>query len=62
MGKQGEWDKDFRDSLLISINWSIFNSAPVIGSQPFSVIYFSTTRRSKMAPDRGEITGCSGIS
>lgn len=37
-------------------------SFPFIGSQPFSKMYFSTKRRSKIDPELGEMTGTSGTS
>lgn len=40
----------------------MLNSLPDIGSIPFSWMYFSTNRRSKIAPDDGEMTGMSGTS
>lgn len=48
--------------LLISMSCSTDNSFPDIGSIPFSTIYFSIRRFSKIAPDTGETTGCSGTS
>lgn len=47
---------------LISTNWSTVNEAPLIGSVPFSFMYFSIRRRSKIAPLLGETTGFSGTS
>lgn len=48
--------------LLIVINSSMLNSFPLMGSTPFSWMYFSITRFSKIAPEEGETTGCSGTS
>lgn len=48
--------------LLISMSSSMVNSLPLIGSTPLSVMYFSIIRLSKIAPDDGETTGCSGTS
>uniref|UniRef100_A0A2M4D6F0 Putative secreted protein n=1 Tax=Anopheles darlingi TaxID=43151 RepID=A0A2M4D6F0_ANODA len=45
-----------------SINSSAVSGCPLIGSHSFSTIYFSIRRRSKMAPDLGDIHGCSGTS
>uniref|UniRef100_A0A1A9URA3 Uncharacterized protein n=1 Tax=Glossina austeni TaxID=7395 RepID=A0A1A9URA3_GLOAU len=45
-----------------SIKSSIFISLPLIGSQPFSVIYFSIIRFSKIAPENGDTTAMSGTS
>jgi hypothetical protein len=33
-----------------------------MGSTPFSTKYFSIRRLSNMAPDTGDMTGCSGTS
>jgi hypothetical protein len=38
------------------------SSLPLIGSTPFSTKYFSIRRLSNMAPDTGDMTGCSGTS
>jgi len=38
------------------------SSMPFIGSVLFSFIYFSIRRLSKIEPDTGETTGCSGTS
>jgi len=35
---------------------------PLIGSTPFSTKYFSIRRLSNIAPDAGDMTGCSGTS
>lgn len=51
-----------KNSLLISINSSTAMSLPVMGSTPFSWMYFSMRRRSKMLPECGEMTGTSGTS
>uniref|UniRef100_A0A2M4C845 Putative secreted protein n=1 Tax=Anopheles marajoara TaxID=58244 RepID=A0A2M4C845_9DIPT len=45
-----------------SINSSAVSGCPLIGSHSFSTMYFSIRRRSKMAPDLGDIHGCSGTS
>uniref|UniRef100_A0A1B0AKF0 Uncharacterized protein n=1 Tax=Glossina palpalis gambiensis TaxID=67801 RepID=A0A1B0AKF0_9MUSC len=45
-----------------SIKSSIFISLPLIGSQPFSVMYFSIIRFSKIAPEKGDTTAISGTS
>lgn len=37
-------------------------SLPLMGSTPFSWIYFSIILLSKIAPDEGDTTGCSGTS
>lgn len=50
------------NSLFISISSSTFSSFPLTGSHPFSKMYFSMIRLSNIAPDKGEITGCSGTS
>jgi hypothetical protein len=38
------------------------SSLPLIGSTPFSTKYFSIRRLSNIAPDAGDMTGCSGTS
>jgi len=48
--------------LLMSTNCSKVNSSPFIGSVLFSLIYFSMRRLSKIEPDTGDTTGCSGTS
>lgn len=48
--------------LLTSISISFVNSLPEMGSMPFSKMYFSMSRRSKIDPDTGDTTGCSGTS
>lgn len=48
--------------LLISISMSADNSLPLTGSEPFSDIYFSINLFSKIDPDTGDTTGCSGTS
>jgi hypothetical protein len=50
------------NSLFISMSSSTVISLPDIGSIPFSWMYFSTNRRSKIAPDDGDMTGMSGTS
>lgn len=55
-------DSYFLLLLLISIRSSTANSLPLIGSTPFSIMYFSIIRFSKIAPDDGDTTGCSGTS
>lgn len=47
---------------LISTNCSKVSGCPLIGSAPFSLMYFSTNLFSKTAPLAGETTGCSGTS
>lgn len=46
----------------MSTNCSTVNSWPFIGSVLFSFTYFSMRRLSKIEPDTGETTGCSGTS
>jgi len=46
----------------MSTNCSRVNSSPFIGSVLFSLIYFSIRRLSKIEPDTGDTTGCSGTS
>lgn len=41
---------------------SAASSLPLMGSTPFSTKYFSIKRLSNMAPDTGDMTGCSGTS
>lgn len=48
--------------LLMSISSSAVNDLPLIGSIPFSTMYFSIIRLSNTAPEEGETTGCSGTS
>lgn len=48
--------------LLMSINMSALNFSPLIGSTPFSIKYFSMSLLSKIEPETGERTGCSGTS
>lgn len=48
--------------LLTSINCSTANSLPLMGSVPFSAMYFSIRRFSKIQPEAGDTTGCSGNS
>ncbi len=48
--------------LFTSINMSTDSLSPLMGSVLFSWMYFSIRRRSKMQPDTGERTGCSGTS
>lgn len=52
----------FNNLLLISTSCSTVNSKPLIGSVLFSLMYFSISRLSKIDPDTGETTGCSGTS
>jgi len=46
----------------MSTSCSTVNSSPFIGSVLFSLIYFSIRRLSKIDPDTGDTTGCSGTS
>lgn len=48
--------------LLTGINWSSLSFSLLIGSTPFSAMYFSINRLSKMHPETGDMTGCSGTS
>jgi hypothetical protein len=38
------------------------SSLPLTGSIAFSIMYFSISRLSNIAPDTGDMTGCSGTS
>lgn len=48
--------------VLISMSCSTVSSFPLIGSVPFSEMYFSISLRSNIQPETGETTGCSGTS
>lgn len=48
--------------LFMSTSCSTVNSSPFIGSVLFSLTYFSIRRLSKIDPDTGDTTGCSGTS
>ena len=50
------------DLPLISISCSSDMGSPLIGSVPFSAIYFSISRLSNTQLDDGETQGCSGTS
>lgn len=52
----------FGELLLTSMSSSTVSSLPLMGSTPFSVMYFSIIRLSNMAPEEGDTTGCSGTS
>lgn len=45
-----------------SISCSTLSSLLLMGSVPFSAMYFSRSRRSKTAPESGDTTGWSGTS
>lgn len=47
---------------LMSINWSSDTGSPLIGSVPFSAIYFSIRCLSNTQLEDGETQGCSGTS
>ena len=47
---------------LTSMSMSTVRDWPLVGSIPFSKIYFSINLFSNTQPDVGEMTGCSGVS
>ena len=49
-------------SPLISISCSSETGSPLIGSVPFSAMYFSISRLSNTQLEEGETQGCSGTS